>query len=485
MQFVSVPFFIFLSLSFALFWAVPNRVRPFVLFVASIFFYLYLSPKMVIFPVLTALFIWLIGMEMEKNRKEEKKKRLLLFSGIAVLVLCLAAFKYLREIRIGDSFFIRVIMPLGVSFYTFRAISYLADVSRGDIRAEENPLYCFLLIMFFPMATSGPIERGSRIIPQFRQEFVFDPSAAADSGLLIVLGIIKKVCVADLLAIPVDTIFNNIHDYSGPVIVLGAVLYSFQLFFDFSGYSDMAVGAAGLFGIKLTQNFRAPYLSKNFADFWKRWHISLTSWLQDYIFIPLTWSRWWDRLFFRKTMDERKPSVLINIFMVFLVSGIWHGTGLTFLVWGMLHGLYRVVEELIKRNKKKKKKRSGKGGIPSIIAVFLLNALTNIFFRANTIGEAGYAVAHLFTGWNLASVISALNIAVMMKTLAVAYLFIIINIFADRIIYSGGSVIEKIKGLPSLRRWALYFALVLIAFFMFLHGNGGYGNAQQFIYFQF
>ena len=484
MQFVSVPFFIFLAVSFALFWAVPNRVRPLVLLVSSLFFYLYLSPKMVIFPVLASLLIWLTGMEMEKSG-DGKKKKILLISGIAVLVLCLAAFKYINEIRIGDALLIRVIMPLGVSFYTFRAISYLADIGRGDIRAEENPIYCFLLIMFFPMATSGPIERGSGFLPQLKQEFVFDPALASRSGLLIVLGIIKKVCVADLLAVPVDTVFNNIHDYSGPVIVLGAVLYSFQLFFDFSGYSDMAVGIAGLFGIKLTRNFNAPYLSKNFADFWKRWHISLTSWLQDYIFIPLTWSRWWDRLFYRKTMDERKPSVLINIFMVFLVSGIWHGTGFTFLVWGILHGVYRVIEELVKRERKKRKKRAPKGGVANIIGVFLLNAFTNIFFRANNIGEAGYAAVHLLSGWNLSSLLTAANIALMMKTLVVAYAFIIMNIFADLVIYNGGSVEEKIMGMPKMRRWALYFALVLVAFFMFLHGNGGYGNAQQFIYFQF
>ena len=263
----------------------------------------------------------------------------------------------------------------------------MLDCMRGSIKPEKNIITYSLFVSFFPQLLSGPIPRAKELLPQYRQARSPAFCDLWNGGNRLLLGLVKKVLVADWLAVFIDLAYKSPETVGGGTMLLMFALYNLRIFFDFSGYTDMAVGLGEMLGIKLPENFRSPFLAPDMAGFWKRWHMSLTGWLTDYIFTPLVWSRWGNKLLFGKKWDEHKPVILPNIVIVFLVSGLWHGAGLTYLVWGLIHGMLRVFEELTPKKIKKKTKK-GIGLILGRVYVFMVSGLAHVFFAADNLGHA-------------------------------------------------------------------------------------------------
>ena len=283
---------------------------------------------------------------------------------------------------------LKVILPVGISFFTFQALSYSIDVYSKQIAPEKSVVKFLTFVAFFPQLVAGPIERSSNIIPQFDVVKKFKLEEFTSGARLFIWGLFKKVVIADRLALYVDPVFDNPEMYSGPTFMVATLLFTFQIYCDFSGYSDMAIGIARTFGFKLMQNFNLPYLSKSIGEFWKRWHISLSSWFGDYLYIPLGGNR------------VSVPRWLFNIMVVFLVSGLWHGANWTFVIWGALHGSYYLIEYLGTRTMKSfgvsHWKESSLFTLFKIPLVFVLVSFAWIFFRANSVGDAFYMINHMF-----------------------------------------------------------------------------------------
>jgi D-alanyl-lipoteichoic acid acyltransferase DltB (MBOAT superfamily) len=361
-----------------------------------------------------------------------------------------------------------VILPVGISFYTFHGLSYVLDIFNGKIRPEKNFINYSLFVCFFPLLVAGPIERATHLLPQIVKKREFDYVKAVDGLRQIVWGLFKKIVIADNCAGLANEIFNNSGNYSGSTLVMGAVFFSFQIYCDFSGYSDIALGTARLFGIELLRNFAFPYFSRNIAEFWRRWHISLTTWFRDYLYIPLGGSRGSTWLKVR------------NTFIIFILSGFWHGANWTFIFWGALNAAYFLPLLLTKNNRNyleivaKGKRAPTLKELSLILMTFGLTTFAWIFFRAESIGYAfryisGILSPTLFT----IPVFAAAGKAIM--TLFFIMLFVLIE-WRGR---EGEYAISRIgfKWKPSLR-YTMYGALILTILYFG-------GESQQFIYFQF
>ncbi len=295
------------------------------------------------------------------------KNRLLLAVFIIADLAPLLFFKYAPQ-----ESHTHLIFPLGLSFFTFQSVSYIADVYTKKIEAEKNPLTVALFVSFFPVISSGSIQRAGNLIPQLKTTHTFDYDNATDGMKFFAWGMFKKLCIADRIAVYVNFVYGNISDSHGLALLLATALYSFQIYCDFSGYSDMAIGCAKFFGFDVGKNFDHPYLSKSVGEFWRRWHISLSSWLRDYVYIPLGGSR------------VALPRIYLNLIVTFLVSGIWHGSSWNFVIWGLLHGAYQCAGRALKPLLEKAK-------IPSFVKIavtFCLVTFAWIFFRASSLGEA-------------------------------------------------------------------------------------------------
>ena len=275
-----------------------------------------------------------------------------------------------------------VLLPVGISFYTFQSMAYTIDVYRGNIKPERNLLVFASYVAFFPQLVAGPIERASNLIPQFYQQFMVNYDRIISGLRQILWGAFKKVVIADRLSVYVNAVYNNITDHTGLTLIIATVFFAFQIYCDFSGYSDIAIGTARIMGFDLMDNFRQPYFSRSVREFWRRWHISLSTWFRDYVYIPLGGNR------------VRFSRNLSNLMIVFVVSGLWHGANWTFLIWGTLHGLYIVMEVVIGRYVHFKRRVLTDGMATVLTFVFVTVAW--IFFRANTVNDAFYVLAHLF-----------------------------------------------------------------------------------------
>lgn len=343
MLFNSSIFLIFTSLVFILYWSCFNKnitARNLFLIIVSYIFYGWWNWRWLFLIVGCSLINWLISLELERTQRKRYKQGLLITAcllSLSALIVCkyynffVGSFVSACEM-LGFHVHIKtlqIILPVGISFFTFQAIGYTIDVYKGKVRATRSWIDFFAFISFFPQLVAGPIERASGFLPQFRKRYVFDYEKATDGLVLIVYGLFKKMAVADNLAIYVDTVFTNFTQYSSLTLLLGAVLFSFQIYCDFSGYSDIARGIAKLFGFELMVNFDSPYFSKSISEFWRRWHISLSTWFKDYLYIPLGGNRVSTLKYIR------------NIWIVFLVSGLWHGANYTFIIWGALHAFYQ------------------------------------------------------------------------------------------------------------------------------------------------
>lgn len=478
MLFNSIDFAIFLPVVFVLYWFIFQRnlrLQNVLLLAASYVFYGWWDWRFLSLLLFTSLADYFVGLGLKKEGRTGRRKLILAASIIANLGLLgffkyynffaenfTAAFTFLgRPIHTG---MLHIILPVGISFYTFQSLSYGFDVYRRKLEPTKDIISFLAFVSFFPQLVAGPIERATHLLPQFYTKRVFEYPKAVDGMRQILWGLFKKMVIADNCGQLVDSIFNNSSAYGGSTLLLGSVLFAFQIYGDFSGYSDIAVGTSRLFGFDLMRNFAFPYFSRDIAEFWRRWHISLSTWFRDYLYIPLGGNR------------NGKLRTVRNVFITFLVSGFWHGADWKYIVWGALHACYFLPLLLLNKNRSNLNTAAAGRIFPSvrelsgIIITFLLTTLAWVFFRANGIAHAGNILATIFSP-TLFSIPSVLPL----KILLLLFIFVVIEWLGRENNYA----IEK-TGLtwPRLSRWSFYYLIMLIIFF-----EGG--GAKPFIYFQF
>jgi D-alanyl-lipoteichoic acid acyltransferase DltB (MBOAT superfamily) len=480
MIFNSLQFLFFFPVVVSLYFATPYRFRWILLLGASYYFYMCWKPEYVILIIASTLIDYFAGIQMAKTEAKSKRKKFLILSIISNLGI-LFSFKYFNffsdSIRaVFNQFNIfydipafNVLLPIGISFYTFQSMSYSIEVYRGKQKPERHLGIFALYVAFFPQLVAGPIERPGNLLPQFRRTYDFDYQRVTDGLRLMVWGFFKKLVIADSLALTVNQIYNNPTDYSGIPLIVATYFFAFQIYCDFSGYSDIAVGAARVMGFNLMQNFRQPYFSQSISEFWRRWHISLSSWFKDYLYISLGGNR---------VVKWRWYS---NLLVVFLVVGLWHGANWTFVIWGGLHGFYRIFSILTERIRKKLNHFIHIDQYPfiqkmlRIFITFHLVLFAWIFFRANSLSDAIYIITHMFSNieiksqYGLACGYAGFAIAI----LSISFMEIV------QLINGQSTFIGFLRKKSLIIRWSFYnFLLWWIVFFAELGG-------QEFIYFQF
>ena len=482
MLFNTLNYAIFLPIVFIMYWFVMNKsykLQNILLLVSSYFFYACWDWRFLFLLVFSTLLDYYTGLKMSSS-ENQKMKKFWFWLSVSINLGFLGVFKYYNFFSSSfasaishfglhvDPWTLKVILPVGISFYTFHGLSYVIDIYKGRIPAEKNFIDYSVFVSFFPLLVAGPIERATHLLPQIQRKRSFDYQRAVDGLKQILWGLFKKVVIADNCAYYANIIFNNSTHYSGSTLVLGALFFTFQIYGDFSGYSDIALGTARLFGIDLLRNFAFPYFSRDIAEFWRRWHISLSSWFRDYLYIPLGGSKggtW---------MKVR------NTFIIFIVSGFWHGANWTFIIWGLLNAIY-IMPSIIFNTHRNNLDIVARGKrLPSIrdfiqiVITFSLTVFAWVFFRSNTVGQAFGYIRKIFSS-------SLFTIPVFKKgTLCIPTLLLVV--FFMFIEWSGREqqyAIEKLfYSKPLWYRWAFYYFLIVLIFLFA-------GSNQQFIYFQF
>jgi len=482
MLFNSIDFAIFLPIVFLLYWFVANKnlkLQNLLIVSASYLFYGWWDWRFLSLILFSTLIDYFVGIRLSKEENISKRKALLWIS-ILVNLGFLGFFKYynffLDNFVTAFSFFgtpinaqgLNIILPVGISFYTFQTLSYTIDVYKKKLEPTKDFIAFSAFVSFFPQLVAGPIERATNLLPQFYKKRTFDYNKAIDGLRQILWGLFKKIVIADNSAQIANEIFNNSADYSGSTLVLGALFFTFQIYGDFSGYSDIAIGTSRLFGFNLKQNFAFPYFSRDIAEFWRRWHISLSTWFRDYLYIPLGGSRGGSWMKIR------------NTFAIFIVSGFWHGANWTFIVWGALNALYFLPLLLLNKNRTNTNTVAQGKYLPNIKEffqiglTFSLTVLAWIFFRAENIGHAWSYLSAIFSK----SLFSIPHFSGMRNAL-ITLILITIFIAVEWIGRNEQYAIAKL-GVSWNRpiRYAMYYSIIL-AIFLFM------GKQQQFIYFQF
>ncbi len=409
MLFNSIRFFLFLPVVLFLYYILPARLRHIWLLVASYFFYMCWNASYALLLLFSTTVTYLGGIILQNkscNNTRPGIRHSIVVICIFIDLLPLFYFKYynftvdninnlLRALKINVGIPRNdVLLPVGISFFTFQALGYLIDVYRGDVDAEKDFCRYALFVSFFPQLVAGPIERSKNLLTQLKSSKPFDWDRILDGIYLIIWGLFLKVILADRVAVFVDEIYGNSVSYEGLYIVVATILFAFQIYCDFYGYSVIAMGSAKMFGIDLMDNFNAPYLSESIIDFWRNWHISLTSWFRDYLYFPLGGNR---KGLFRKH---------INKMIVFLTSGLWHGASLSFVVWGGINGLFQIIEETGERIKTKSGRKPGSvsslfcNRLLRIVLTFILIDITWIFFRAGSIKDSFRIFERMFASFN-------------------------------------------------------------------------------------
>ncbi len=483
MLFNSIEFFIFFPLVTAAYFLIPHRYRWLLLLVASCYFYMAFVPIYILILFFTISVDYIAGILIEQAAGN--KRKIFLQLSILANLGVLAIFKYSNFINANISLLYSAlglnypvhdfsfILPIGLSFHTFQSLSYTIEVYRGHVKAERHLGIFALYVMFYPQLVAGPIERPQNLLHQFHAEHSFDYEKAASGLKLMMWGLFKKVVIADRFAVIVNQVFNKPHDYEGPYLMVATFLFAFQIYCDFSGYSDIARGSARVMGFELMKNFDSPYLARSISEFWKRWHISLSTWFRDYLYIPLGGNR------------VSKPRWYLNLFFTFLVSGLWHGANWTFIIWGCLHGLYLVGGLLLGNTAKNIQKMpifnyfSRVGPLVQTFTTFLLVSFAWIFFRANTLSDAIYITVNMFRGY---SHIFGAPSAALEKIDLIGALpgFIGLLIMGGVELMARNNDISKTMARQTAAvRWAVYYALILFTLIF------GVYDTSQFIYFQF
>lgn len=491
MLFNSFEFLLFFPVVTLLYFFLPHPYRWIHLLISSCIFYMAFIPAYILILFFTIIVDYYAGLMIEAADGKNKKAFLIL--SIVVNVGILAVFKYYNffidnvnallhslDVAIHPLPLLGIILPIGLSFHTFQAMSYTIEVYRGNQKAERHLGIYALYVMFYPQLVAGPIERPQNILHQFREKHDFEYERVTSGLKLMAWGLFKKVVIADRLAIIVDAVYLHPTDYNGISLILTSVFFAFQIYCDFSGYSDIAIGSARVMGFSLMKNFNTPFSSKSVTEFWRRWHISLSTWFNDYLFTPFVIAK----------RNWGKAAVVLGLLLTFFLSGLWHGAGWTFIIYGCLHGAALSYEFLTKKFRKKLSR-----SIPSwwydklsVFATFGFVSFSWIFFRSKDLKEAWYISGHLFSGWgkNIADIIHNPNMArmkvlylgqgILMFTGAIA---LILFLEWMHTLQQRGKLRQIADSKSSFLRWAVYYALVgsILLFGVF--------NKSQFIYFQF
>ncbi|HYF02912.1 MAG TPA: MBOAT family O-acyltransferase [Patescibacteria group bacterium] len=487
MLFNSFHFLLFFIVVTTAYFALPQRFRWAWLLLASCYFYMAFVPVYILILGFTIIIDYFAGIWIEKA--EGKKRKSLLILSLVSNIAILAVFKYYNFLNGNLSYVLNgfgyqnhipelsILLPIGLSFHTFQAMSYTIEVYRGHQSAERHFGIYALYVMFYPQLVAGPIERPQNLLHQFYERHEFRYERVVSGLQLMMWGLFKKVVIADRLAIVVDQVFKNPQEFGGPELLIATIFFTFQIYCDFSGYSDMAIGAARVMGFDLMKNFRRPYFSQSINEFWTRWHISLSTWFKDYLYIPLGGNR------------VSVPHWYLNLLAVFLVSGLWHGANWTFIIWGALHGFYLIFGLMTKALREKTWQLLK---IPNFVQSFLktvttfaLVAYAWIFFRAQTVGDALFISQNLFkgTGEYFLKKLSGgdiMPLAIDFQTSDWLLAFgAIMFMEAVHFIQRRRSIPQLLQSQPTALRWAVYYAVIVVIFFF------GKFASREFIYFQF
>jgi D-alanyl-lipoteichoic acid acyltransferase DltB (MBOAT superfamily) len=473
MLFNSIEFLFFFPIVTALYFWLPQRFRWFMLLAASCYFYMAFVPVYILILGGTIVIDYFAGIYIEKL--SGKKRRWLLIISLISNIGVLAVFKYYNFLNgnltallglAGHSNpipFLKILLPIGLSFHTFQAMSYTIEVYRGNQKAERNFGIYALYVMFYPQLVAGPIERPQNMLHQFYEKHTFDYRRAVEGLRLMLWGLFKKMVIADRLAIYVNDIFDHPNEHHGIAVLVAAYFFAIQIYCDFSGYSDIARGAAQVMGFRLMLNFNLPYFATSVREFWSRWHISLSTWFRDYLYIPLGGNR------------VKEWRWMMNLFIVFVVSGLWHGASWTFIIWGALHGFYLVAEIFL--NKIAFIRRTGKttfGKAMGLLITFHLVVLGWIFFRANSFGDAILLLKNLLRFDQPANLYTSQDLVHLVFGGCFIGLLMLVEYFTR------GNRVELAIGQRSApARWSIYVSLVLLILWF------GVFTENEFIYFQF
>lgn len=490
MLFNSLEFLIFLPIIFIIFWAVPNRWRWIPLLIASYYFYMYWSPRLIFLILFTTVVSYLCGILLERAGERLALRRAILALTMVTCLGVLVFFKYFNFLY--ESFFdlvmlfggngpagyFSIILPVGISFYTFQTASYVVDVYRGSIKAERHLGYFALFVTFFPQLVAGPIERPGALLPQLKAEKHLKSVDFVGAFRFMTVGFFKKIAVADFIGITVNATYENVAGANGLAALISTLLFSVQIYCDFSGYSDIAVGCAKLFGVNLTENFNKPYSARSIKEFWNRWHISLSSWLRDYIYFPIGGSR------------VKTWRWVFNVSLVFFVSGLWHGASYNFIIWGLLHALFQIIGKftLGARNKFWTLVHvSPDGKLVSRlrnIGTIALVTLAWVFFRADTPANAIAVLGKIFSDYSFsadylgrtAEILGITPISACYCALALLMMFVL-----ERIKYPERYAAPKFNSALRFCTYAVMFWCIVGVWMMLQAADIG----SSFIYFQF
>lgn len=488
MLFNSWQFILFFPVVVCLYFSLPERFRWALLLGASYFFYMCWKPAYLVLILISTLVDYCAALTMARTSSRLKRKGLLILSLCANLGL-LFSFKYFNffneSLRVVLQHFpisydiprLNVLLPVGISFYTFQTLSYTIEVYRGRQEPERHFGIFALYVSYFPQLVAGPIERPKNLLPQLRRRHDFDYDRVTEGLGLIVWGLFKKVVIADRLALLVDSVYSEPARFGGAGLTIATVFFAFQIYCDFSGYSDIAIGAAQVMGHRLMKNFDRPYFATSIGDFWRRWHISLSSWFRDYLYIPLGGNR------------VRALRFCVNLLIVFVVSGLWHGANWTFIAWGFLHGLYYLLGKATRSFRETAAELAGLSRYPrfhrsvKVAVTFVLVCFAWILFRANSISDALIVISRLGTGW--ADIWSISGFTALRDSFNIDErefgrgLLLICVLVVVQYFHGPNRVTELFARLNRPLRWSIYILLVLSIL------NLGVTEGIPFIYFQF
>jgi D-alanyl-lipoteichoic acid acyltransferase DltB (MBOAT superfamily) len=513
MLFNSAAFLIFFPVVTTTYFLLPHRFRWMLLLAASCYFYMAFIPKYILILAVTITVDYFAGLGLEKF--EGRKKRWVLMASILTNIGMLAFFKYFNFANenlaslaklIGWNYPIHslaIILPIGLSFHTFQSLSYTIEVYRGHQKAERHFGYLALYVMYYPQLVAGPIERPQNILHQLHTEQYFEYRRVTDGLKWMAWGLFKKIVVADRMVLFVNPVYNDPTQHTGPALVFATLAFAIQIYCDFSGYSDIALGSAQVMGVRLMKNFDHPYFARSISEFWRRWHISLSTWFRDYVYIPLGGNR------------VPKPRWAINLFITFLISGLWHGANWTYVIWGALHGVYLVLSILGEPFWKGVSALTRLDRLPrlkivlSTLTTFVLVTFAWIFFRAASLSDALYIVSHLTSGWhsylaqswhtvvqegfqntaNLGpySIVNAIFTSLTplteeSRTVIVLTGLALLLLFVIEVLQYRGNLLEQLHQKPVYLRRIVYASLIAV---ILIFGTSYASVQQAFIYFQF
>lgn len=480
MLFNSLEFAVFLPIVFFIYWILlknNTKLQNLFIVLASYFFYGWWDYRFLYLIIFSSLSDFLISLYIFSSDSKAKKKAGIIIS-ITLNLGLLFFFKYfnffLDSLEESFTFFgnnlnvdrLSIVLPVGISFYTFQTLSYTLDVYKGKLKPTSNLVSFLAFVSFFPQLVAGPIERAKNLLPQFETKREFSKIEAILGLRQILWGLVKKIIIADNCAVYVTEIFSSPDEYNSSALIIGAILFAFQIYGDFSGYSDIAIGTARIFGFTLMKNFAYPYFSRDIAEFWRRWHISLSTWFRDYVYIPLGGSQ------------VNKIKKIRNILIIFIVSGFWHGANWTYIFWGLLNAVYFLPLALTNKNRKHLKSTTESNWIPDItelvriVFTFILTTIAWVFFRSSSVTEAFNYLNNIISG----NPFQLPNVSDLSSLIKVALWIIIVTVI-EWFSKNHDFPFEKIGG-PRLIRWSLYsFVIIMLISYS--------GKPQDFIYFQF